>query len=172
MPVVINEIVIQSPPPDAEPPALEVKLPDAIISSYQTSGHDAGAAPASGESFSWFIAHEGASFDGRLLTADDLRRDQDSGGTRSSGETTLGDVVVVKQIDKAGEPAAFGQGTDLLLGGAGDDADGGDVDLNDFSAMQDNFGTGGMADGPGGALLGFGDGSVRFVSAGVDGGVW
>ncbi len=160
MPVVINEIVIKSPPPDAEPPALEVKLPDAIISSYQTSGHDAGAVPASGESFSWYIAHEGASFDGRLLTAHDLTRDQDTGGTRSSGETTLGDVVVVKQLDGVAD-APSGAFSAEPAAGAGIQ-DRGDY-IVDFAADMTVIEA---------AASGLGDGSVRFVSAGVDGGVW
>ncbi len=160
MPVVINEIVIKSPPPVAQEPYLRIKLEDTLVSSWQTSAADAHGGQIHIESFSWGISQTGAhasAFEGRFLTARDLTGEQDgasaeSGGGRDlllggagadragRGETTLGDIVVVKQLDKA---APGGAGDDLLIGGT-----------TGYDAMA------------------LGDGSVRFVNAGLDSGIW
>jgi len=183
MPIVINEIVITSPPPVAREPYLQIKLEDTLVSSWQTSA----AAPLDGEihieSFSWGVSQLGAQashFGGRLLTAQDLTGEQH--GARGGG-TTPGDVVVVQQPDAAAagatpkeftvtkktDTALAGGDDDLLIGGLtthDDAARTGEVDLNDFNQVRNNFGASGMAESA------LGDGSVRFLQAGVDAGVW
>jgi hypothetical protein len=82
------------------------------------SAHDAG--PIHIESFSWGASQPGghtasSHFDGRLLTADDLTRDQAARAEfEAFGGFTGGVVVAAADVD----------GRDLLLGGDGGDIEG------------------------------------------------